>query len=233
MFSSAQRSGTSGHGRTDGLDCTRTCFGRCRRVAVHPADSSSLHAFSTLVPLASGSDRSASNVSGTRDSQFHAGRNRGSAATCNYGRDRLRSGAAGGCWPPSLLTCECPARAAANTKAAVDRHHSAGATHVAALDHPTYRARPQPDLKVTGNCQAASGHESYYNNVNILKGGNLSVPRTGCERRWNKNETHFWANSIIIEKRRTAAIDRPARAETFGRDERHGRCPTAIPMAAR
>ena len=54
-----------------------------------------------------------------------------------------------------------------------------------------------PDLKVTGNCQAAIGYTTYYKNINILKGGKLSF-HEGYET-FGKKETHLWANSIIIE----------------------------------
>jgi hypothetical protein len=53
-----------------------------------------------------------------------------------------------------------------------------------------------PDVKVTGKCEVSIGSTGYYGNVNILKGGSLRFHEGYA--RW-RTDTHFWANSIIIE----------------------------------
>jgi cell migration-inducing and hyaluronan-binding protein len=57
---------------------------------------------------------------------------------------------------------------------------------------------PQPDLLITGKCNVPLGKDKlyYFRNVNIYHGGEL----TFLERSQSpRTETHFWANSIIVE----------------------------------
>lgn len=72
-----------------------------------------------------------------------------------------------------------------------------------------------PPLKVTGTCTVTRGMTYYYENVNVLNGGELVF----LDSPFGPTDTHFWTSSIIVEAggtlRATGSLD--GKKRTVGR----------------
>jgi hypothetical protein len=70
---------------------------------------------------------------------------------------------------------------------------------------------PQPDLQVTGTCNAQPGFKYFYRNVSVLDGGVLLFQDHVAEGKYE-----FWASSIIIERNGILRASGVERGKPFG-----------------